>query len=53
MHASAVAVGVAQGSGSAVRTAARLLPEGYGFGLPVVYLVWLGVVAAPYPLCRG
>lgn len=25
---------------------------GYGFALPGVYLVWLGVVAALYPLCR-
>jgi hypothetical protein len=30
----------------------RDLPKGYGFGLPAVYLVWLGVVAALYPLCR-
>ena len=29
------------------------MPEGYGFGLPVVYLMWLAVVAALYPLCRG
>ena len=27
-------------------------PAGYGLGLPGVYLVWLGVVAALYPLCR-
>lgn len=25
--------------------------KGYGFSLPVVYLVWLGVVIALYPLC--
>ena len=37
---------------SLLRTVYRLLPEGYGFGLPVVYLVWLGVVAALYPVCR-
>ena len=24
---------------------------GYGFSLPVVYLVWIGVVVALYPLC--
>jgi uncharacterized membrane protein len=53
VHALAVAAGVAQGfPGSAIRTVYRLLPEGYGFGLPVVYLVWLGVVAALYPVCR-
>lgn len=27
------------------------LPEGYGYGLPVVYLVWLGVVILLYPIC--
>ncbi|HEU5042433.1 MAG TPA: heparan-alpha-glucosaminide N-acetyltransferase domain-containing protein [Gemmatimonadales bacterium] len=53
VHALAVAAGVAQGyPASAIRTVYRFLPEGYGFGLPVVYLVWLGVVAALYPLCR-
>jgi uncharacterized membrane protein len=52
-HALAVLAGMAQGfSGSSIRTVYRLLPEGYGFGLPVVYLVWLGVVAALYPMCR-
>lgn len=30
----------------------QLEPEGYGYGLWVVYAVWLGVVAALYPLCR-
>lgn len=27
-------------------------PDGYGFGLHGVYLVWLAVLAALYPLCR-
>ena len=27
------------------------LPAGYGYSLPVVYLVWFGVVLALYPLC--
>jgi hypothetical protein len=35
-----------------MRTIHFQLPEAYGFGLPVVYLVWLAVVAALYPLCR-
>jgi uncharacterized membrane protein len=30
----------------------KLLPPGYGFGLPVIYLLWLGVVLALYPACR-
>ena len=28
------------------------LPPGYGYSLPVVYLVWIGVVLFLYPLCR-
>lgn len=32
--------------------APQLEPEGYGYDLWVVYLVWLGVVVALYPLCR-
>jgi uncharacterized membrane protein len=27
-------------------------PEGYGFGLPLIYVVWLGILLALYPLCR-
>ena len=27
-------------------------PGSYGFGLPVVYIVWLAVVAAMYPACH-
>lgn len=27
------------------------LPEGYGFGLPVVYAVWIGVTLGLYPAC--
>lgn len=27
-------------------------PPGWGYSLPVVYLVWTGVVVALYPLCR-
>lgn len=26
--------------------------KGYGFSLPVAYLVWIGIVAALYPLCK-
>ena len=28
------------------------MPEGYGYPLPVVYLVWLSVVLILYPACR-
>jgi uncharacterized membrane protein len=28
------------------------LPQGYGVSLPVVYLIWLGVIVTLYPLCR-
>jgi uncharacterized membrane protein len=53
VHALAVVAGVAQGfPDSAMRTLATVLPEEYGFGLPVVYAVWLCVVAALYPMCR-
>jgi hypothetical protein len=27
-------------------------PPGWGYSLPVVYLLWVGVVAGMYPLCR-
>jgi uncharacterized membrane protein len=53
VHSIAVAAGVAQGfPASSMLTYFRDLPKGYGFGLPVVYLVWVGVVAVLYPLCR-
>jgi hypothetical protein len=29
-----------------------LRPSDYGYCLPIVYLVWLGVVLALYPVCR-
>jgi uncharacterized membrane protein len=53
VHALAVAAGMAPGfPASALRTVFLRLPADYGFGLPVVYAVWLGVVALLYPLCR-
>jgi uncharacterized membrane protein len=29
-----------------------LFPATFGYSLPIVYLVWIGVVACLYPLCR-
>jgi len=53
VHALALGAGVWQGfPASAIRTVFKQLPADYGFGLPVVYLVWLGVVAMLYPVCR-
>lgn len=41
------------GPGSLVGSQKPLdLPEGFGFGLPVVYAVWIGVSVALYPACR-
>jgi hypothetical protein len=28
------------------------VPADYGYSLPVVYALWVGIVAALYPLCR-
>jgi hypothetical protein len=30
----------------------RMCHGRWGFSLPVVYLIWIGVVLAVYPLCR-
>lgn len=37
---------------SSSRTFLEGYPQAYGYGLPVVYLVWIGVVALLYPVCR-
>jgi uncharacterized membrane protein len=31
---------------------AEQLPADYGYGLPIVYGIWLGVVVVLYPVCR-
>jgi uncharacterized membrane protein len=52
IHALAVGFGVARGfQASQFLTFSFFFPEGYGVGLPGVYVVWLLVVAALYPLC--
>ncbi len=46
-------VALATGHGTAVLTDFFLFyPDGWGLGLPVVYLAWLIVLAVLYPLCR-
>jgi hypothetical protein len=49
----ALLLGIAQGfSPQQFLTTYRFFPEGFGVGLPGVYLIWLTVVALVYPLCR-
>ena len=52
-HLAAGVIGLATGFGTALLTADfMLVPQQWGFGLPVVYLAWLLVVATLYPACR-
>jgi uncharacterized membrane protein len=53
IHSLALLLGIAQGfSPQQFLTTYRFFPEGFGVGLPGVYLIWLTVVALVYPLCR-
>lgn len=53
IHAAALAIGTLAGfPPSAFLTVWLRLPEGWGYSLPVVYLLWAGVVLALYPACR-
>ncbi len=53
IHAVALVLGSAQGFRAAqFLTHYRFFPEGFGVGLPGVYLIWIAVLAALYPLCR-
>ncbi len=53
VHALALAVGVIAGFDARSFLHVWLMnPDGWGYGLPVVYLVWAGVVVALYPACR-
>ena len=53
VHLAAGLIALASGYGTAVLTNVFLsLPQGWGFGLPAVYLTWALVVATLYPACR-
>jgi uncharacterized membrane protein len=48
-----ILLGIAQGfSAEQFFTHYRFFPTGFGVRLPGVYLIWLAVVVALYPLCR-
>jgi uncharacterized membrane protein len=52
VHGVAVIAGIAQGFDiSAMMAIFVNYPKGYGFSLPVIYLFWIGIVVALYPLC--
>ena len=44
-------VGFALRATPSMGSAAGLYPPGYGYGLGSVYVIWLGIVIAMYPLC--
>jgi len=53
IHGLAVGAGYLSGfDPRAFLTLFAYFPQDYGFSLPVVYWVWIGVVAMLYPLCR-
>jgi uncharacterized membrane protein len=53
IHALAVAFGVTMGfNATQFLTFSFFFPQGYGVGLPGVYLAWMLVIAALYPFCR-
>lgn len=53
IHALAIALGAIQGfEARQFLTFSFFFPKGYGVGLPGVYVVWLLVVVALYPLCH-
>jgi len=52
IHLLAVGVGLAMYGPAALSIGLESAPAGWGFGLVVVYLVWMVVVVALYPVCR-
>jgi uncharacterized membrane protein len=52
LHAGSAVLGLFQGfEAHQFLTVFQFFPKGYGLGLPGVYLVWVLVVVALYPLC--
>jgi len=53
IHALTIVAGVALGYNATTFLNGFFgFPEGYGFGLPMIYLIWIAVVLALYPACR-
>jgi uncharacterized membrane protein len=53
IHATAIVLGVMQGfTAQQFLTHYRYFPEGFGVGLPGVYLIWIALVVILYPFCR-
>ena len=53
IHGLSVMLGVAQGfTLDQMMNNSRFYPQGFGVGLPTMFLVWALVVAVLYPLCR-
>jgi len=53
IHALALVIGTLAGfEPRALLTAWPFLPPGWGYGLPVVFALWVAVVLALYPACR-
>ena len=53
IHTAVVAAGALQGFPvSAFFDFCLFLPKEFGFSLPVVYLLWVGLVLLMYPICR-
>jgi uncharacterized membrane protein len=53
IHTMTVAAGWLQGfPASAMLDLFLFLPKEFGFSLPVIYLLWVGLVLLMYPLCR-
>lgn len=54
IHAAALVVGVIAGFPVSrfLHPPFFNLPDGWGYGLPVVYVAWVAVVVALYPVCR-